>query len=311
MAPQLAFLGLGNMGRGMSKNLIEKGNLDKPLLLWNRTKQRADDLATNLASKFGPNKTKVVDNLHDAAKEADIIFMCMSDDAAVTSAVNTMLQQDVKGKLFVDCTTVHPTTTNTLEKTITAAGAEFVGMPVFGAPAMADNGQLICVLAGAKSSIDKVKPYTTNVTGRAIIDYSDQPAGNATLLKVIGNTFILNLVSQLSEAHVLAEKSGLGVDNLHAFISTMFPGPYTAYSQRMLDGDYYQREEPLFHVDLARKDARHARELADSSGASVRMLGVGQERLERLREEMSENGDIPGLYGVVRKESGLEFKNKG
>jgi 3-hydroxyisobutyrate dehydrogenase-like beta-hydroxyacid dehydrogenase len=176
---------------------------------------------------------------------------------------------------------------------------------------MADNGQLVCVLAGAASAVNKVKPYTTGVIGRANIEYPDQPAGNATLLKVIGNTFIINMVSQLSEGHVLAEKSGLGVDNLQAFLSTMFPGPYTAYSQRMLAGDYYQREEPLFHIDLARKDARHARDLADRSGASVKMLELAQERLDKVKEEIGNQGDIPSVYGVVRKESGLEFKNKG
>ena len=72
--------------------------------------------------------------------------------------------------------------------------------------------------------------------GRADIDLSDQPAGNATRLKVIGNTFILNMVSQLSEGLVLAEKSGLGAENLHQFISELFPGVYTAYSSRMIQG---------------------------------------------------------------------------
>lgn len=176
---------------------------------------------------------------------------------------------------------------------------------------MADNGQLVCVVAGSVSACARVTPYTKGVVGRANVDFSGQPAGNATLLKVIGNTFILNMVSQLSEGHVLAEKSGLGVDNLHNFISTMFPGPYTAYSQRMLQGDYYQRDEPLFHIDLARKDARHARDLADRSGSSVKMLALAQERLEVVKEELGDKGDIPSVYGVVRKESGLEFKNKG
>ncbi|KAH7379612.1 6-phosphogluconate dehydrogenase 2 [Pyrenochaeta sp. MPI-SDFR-AT-0127] len=307
MAPQLAWIGLGNMGRGMCKNLVEKGSLDKPLILYNRTKSRS----TELAAKLGSDKSKVVDTVNDAVRDSDIIFMCLGDDAAVNSAVDKILEENVKGKLIVDCSTVHPDTTNALEKRVTEKGAEFVGMPVFGAPAMADNGQLVCVVAGSTSACAKVTPYTKGVMGRADVDFSGQPAGNATLLKVIGNTFILNMVSQLSEGHVLAEKSGLGVDNLHNFISTMFPGPYTAYSQRMLQGDYYQREEPLFHIDLARKDARHARDLADRSGSSVRMLGLAQERLEVVKQELGDKGDIPSVYGVVRKESGLEFKNKG
>jgi 3-hydroxyisobutyrate dehydrogenase-like beta-hydroxyacid dehydrogenase len=295
----------------MCKNLVEKGNLDKPLILYNRTKKRSDELEAKISSDIGPGKAKVVETINDATKEANIIFMCLGDDAAVNSAVDAILQEDVKGKLIVDCSTVHPDTTNALEKKIIESGAEFVGMPVFGAPAMADNGQLVCVMAGRASAVEQVKPYTKGVMGRANIEYPDQPAGNATLLKVIGNTFVLNMVSQLSEGLVLAEKSGLGVDNLQSFISTMFPGPYTAYAQRMIAGDYYQREEPLFHIDLAKKDARHARDLADRNGASVKMLGLAQERLEKVKEELGDKGDIPSVYGVVRKESGLDFKNKG
>ena len=115
---------------------------------------------------------------------------------------------------------------------------------VFGAPAMADSGQLVCVLAGPAAKVDQVKPYTTGVVGRAIIDFSDQPQKVATLLKIIGNTFISNLIETLAEGHTLAEKSGLGSNNLHRFLEVMFAsGPYTAYSGRMMSGDYYKREE--------------------------------------------------------------------
>lgn len=108
---------------------------------------------------------------------------------------------------------------------------------------MADSGQLVCVLAGPAAAVDKVKPYTTGVMARANIDFSGQPHGKATMLKIIGNTFILNMIEALSEGHVVAEKSGLGVDNLHQFIETMFPGPYAAYSTRMRSGDYHKREK--------------------------------------------------------------------
>ena len=113
---------------------------------------------------------------------------------------------------------------------------------MFGAAAMADNGQLICVIAGDASDVAKVKPYCKGVMGRANIDLSDQPPSKALLLKVIGNTFVLNMVEVLSEGHTIAEKTGLGTENLHQFIENMFPGPYTTYSNRLLSGDYYNRE---------------------------------------------------------------------
>ena len=108
---------------------------------------------------------------------------------------------------------------------------------------MAEGGQLVCVFAGTASAVKKVLPYGKGVMGRANIDYSDQSPSKATLLKIIGNTFILNMIETLSEGHTLAEKSGLGNECLHEFIETMFPGPYTAYSTRMMGGDYYNREE--------------------------------------------------------------------
>lgn len=113
----------------MCKNLVEKGNLDKPLVIYNRTKQRSDDLAAKISSDVGSGKTKIADNIRDAVTGSDIIFMCLGDDAAVNDTVDTILKEDVGGKLIVDCSTVHPDTTNALEKRITGKGAEFVGMP--------------------------------------------------------------------------------------------------------------------------------------------------------------------------------------
>lgn len=218
----------------MCKNLVEKGDLSSPLILFNRTNQRSKDLS----AKLGSDKTKVASTLTEAVENSDVIFTCVGDDKAIKETMDTILEADVKGKLFVDCSTVHPDTTNALSKQITEKGAYFVACPVFGAPAMAESGQLVCVLAGPKDQVQKVIPYTKGVMGRAFIDYSDQEPGAATRMKIIGNTFILNMVEMLSEGHVLAEKSGLGSKNLHQFVEQMFPGPYTAYSNRLMSNDY-------------------------------------------------------------------------
>lgn len=196
---------------------------------------------------------------------------------------------------------------------------------------MADSGQLICVLAGPAAAVEKVRPYTKGVVGRANIDFSNQSQRNATLLKIIGNTFILNAVEALSEGHTLAEKSGLGNANLHQFIELLLPGLYVQYSQRMMEGDYYKREEvcyyrsetinsspkpaltnrpiqPLFDVSLARKDASHALNLAEASGTKMKGVEVAYAHLADVQKHMSSKGDLPGIYGAVRQESGLKFE---
>ncbi|KAI4262562.1 MAG: hypothetical protein L6R42_002262 [Xanthoria sp. 1 TBL-2021] len=292
----------------MVKNLLGKAPLDTPLIISNRNVQRAIDLQAILDP--GKEKTVIAPNVIDAVKAADIVFTCLGDDDAMKQTAKQVSGAfNLDGKLFVDCSTVHPDTTHHLADVFTKAHAEFVACPVFGAPAAADAGQLVCVLAGPEDSIRRVRPYCRGVIGKANIEFSGQPCSKATLLKIIGNTFILNMIEALAEGHTIAEKSGLGNDNLHQFIEIMFPGPYTAYSGRMMSGDYHKREEPLFAVDLARKDAKHAHRLAEASGMSLKDVEVADGHLSHVQEHMGKKGDIAGIYGAVRKESGLKFEN--
>jgi 3-hydroxyisobutyrate dehydrogenase-like beta-hydroxyacid dehydrogenase len=98
--------------KGMCKNLIEKGRFDKPLILFNRTSKRATDLSQSLPS----GKSIVASSIQAAVFSADIIFTCVGDDAAINEIMDEALNGESKGKLFVDCSTVHPETTEGLAK---------------------------------------------------------------------------------------------------------------------------------------------------------------------------------------------------
>ena len=140
---------------------------------------------------------------------------------------------------------------------------------------------------------------------RATIDLSPQPPSRATLLKIIGNTFILSMIAQLAESHVLVEKAGLGVDALQQFIGLVFPGPYEVYSKRMSTGDYWRRREPLFGVQLARKDAGHALDVGERHGVRLNMVQTAVGYLS----EVKDGGDVAGMYGAARARAGLKFEN--
>lgn len=292
-------------GQGMCKNIVEKANLDQPLLLYNRSTQRS----VELSQKLPTGKSEVVEAVEDGVPKSDIIFICLANDHAVESVLDQILKTSVAGKLIIDCSTIHPDTTTKISKAIVGAGAEFVAAPVFGAAAMAESGQLIGVLAGPKSSVDKARPYFKGVMAKAEIDMADEPYSKSTTLKLVGNTFILNMVEQLAEGHVLAEKSGLGTKYLHSWIEQMFPGPYTAYSTRMISGDYYTTEEPKFAVDLAKKDAVHALRLAKASGTRMQNVETAMAHLDAVKEHAGPTGDMVAIYGAVRKEAGLKYEN--
>ena len=292
----------------MVKNLLEKGNLTKPLILYNRTQSRATELSKSLSAP-----TTVAPTVCDAVGPASIVFICLGDDSAVEQTLAHALEStDVKGKLFVDCSTVHPDTTRRQAALIEERGASFVACPVFGAPAIANAGQLICVLAGRREPVSRVIPYCAGVMGRANIDLSQTSgdSGRASTLKLLGNTLIFRMVEAIAEGLTTAEKTGVGVDELHNLIELMFAGPYVGYSNRMRSGEYFEREEPLFAVDLARKDVRHAQDVAAAAGGKMKGLDLVDESLKAVKEHQGEKGDLAGMYGVAREESGLKFENK-
>src|SRR5580700_2105648 len=129
----------------MCKNVVEKGNLDKPVIIFNRTLERALDFQKTLPS----GKSIVAATIEELAIKSAIIFTSVGADEAINETVDNILKSNVKGKIIVDTSTVHPDTTNALAKKVADSGAEFVACPVFGAPAIANSGQLICVLAGS------------------------------------------------------------------------------------------------------------------------------------------------------------------
>ncbi|KLJ05727.1 hypothetical protein EMPG_10817 [Blastomyces silverae] len=325
MAEQVAWIGLGNMGRGMVKNLVAKYPLQTPLIIYNRTQSRASDVASTLTKPV-----TIAPTITEAVGSSTIIFICLSDDNAVTETLQTAVSTcNISGKLFIDCSTVHPDTTRRAANLVESHGGLFVACPVFGTPPVADAGQLICVLAGKRELVERVKPFCAGVMGRTNLDLSTSPTGGptgnddndggkeepvvdpgrASLLKVLGNSLGLNMVDAVAEAMTVAEKSGLGVDALHSFLELMYPGPYVAYSNRMRSGEYHRREEPLFAVDLARKDARHAMDVASAVGVRMKGLELADGYLQGVKKHKGEKGDLAAIYGVVREEGGLKFEN--
>ena len=106
---------------------------------------------------------------------------------------------------------------------------------------MADNGQLLFVLSGPEDTIAKIRPYTKGVMGRAVIEMANKEPGQALLMKITGNTFIVNMVEAVAQGLTMGAATGLGEEYVRQFIEQMFPGPYVAYANRMLEGDYFKK----------------------------------------------------------------------
>jgi 3-hydroxyisobutyrate dehydrogenase-like beta-hydroxyacid dehydrogenase len=232
---------------------------------------------------------------------------------------------DIKGKIYADCSTVHPDTSIKVAKLFSDAGGEFVaGMlhqipgclaanmtkaPVFGASPMAEAGKLIFVTAGPASAQEKLAPYLKDVMGRSVIAMGTD-VSKSSLLKIAGNICVVSFMEVISEAHVFAEKTGLGSEILETMIGDMFGPVLESYSKRLTSGGYAPApdEKAGFGVELAMKDARHALNCAKAAGTKLQVSEVALGNMEKARELQAERPlDSSSMYGTIRHEAGLDF----
>lgn len=107
----------------MTKNLVVKGNLDKPLILYNRTRARAEEHSSVIGH------ATVANSLEEVVEKAQIIWSCLENQEAVLKTYDEFLTSDVKGTLFLECSTIRPEVTDQIAKRVLNAGGEFVAMP--------------------------------------------------------------------------------------------------------------------------------------------------------------------------------------
>ncbi len=93
------------------------------MLVWNRTVDKAERLAAT------SDKLEAAKSLADAVSRADIICLCLADDAAVSGVVDEAVLGPVSGKLFVDLSTVHPDTDQAQADKLQSLGATYIACP--------------------------------------------------------------------------------------------------------------------------------------------------------------------------------------
>jgi 3-hydroxyisobutyrate dehydrogenase-like beta-hydroxyacid dehydrogenase len=93
--------------------------------------------------------------------------------------------ESLRGKVFVDTSTIHPDTSELVARRLGDRGADFIAAPVFGASPVAAAGNLIFAIAGPTRAVEKISPLVLNVMGKSII-HMGQEVQKSSLLKISG-----------------------------------------------------------------------------------------------------------------------------
>ena len=247
---RVGFIGLGIMGGGMARNLIDAGH---DLIVWNRTAARMDPLVTaGAAASAAPA---------EVARDAGIVMICVSDTPDVVAVVHGpggLLEGITPGTLVVDHSTISPAATERLAGAVAAAGGRWIDAPVSGGSEGADRGTLSIMIGGAAEDVARARPYL-EAFGSTITHVGS--VGDGQRVKIVNQ--ILVVVNQLaaSEALLFAQAAGLDLEATLDAVKGGAAGSWMLANRgpQMISRDW----RPGFTIDLQQKDLRLALEAAE------------------------------------------------
>lgn len=247
---RIGFIGLGNMGHPMAKNLEKNG---VALAVYNRSVEKAAD--------FLP-ATEVCQDIPKLVAQSDVIFTMLSNDDAVHAVYETILQSPIQGKLFVDMSTISQEASTQIGTLLRSNEAHFIDAPVAGSTQPAKEGTLIFMVGSENAQLDRVKPYLT-MMGKAVKYLGDQGKGIAAKLCI--NYYLSIIYQGMAETVLFAEKMGISREDMMAIIneSACGNGASKVKTPLLVNNEF----PPAFALDFMLKDVR----LAVEAGADFPM----------------------------------------
>ena len=242
------------MGGRIAKNIMKGGF---SLVVWNRTRSKADELA-----RMG---ARIAESPKAVAESCPIVISMLTDPVVTENVLTgsgdlaglSVLDGVGPGKVVVDMSTNHPLVTRRIAEKVRSKGGDFVEAPVVGGSFIAEQARLTILAAGRKESIDVISPIL-QTTSQKILHVGDIGSGMA--IKLILNLHLWINMAGFSECVVLASRLGVSPKTLtEVFNNTVFKNYVTEYkAQKIIDDEW----SPVATVDLAVKDLRLAMEVA-------------------------------------------------
>lgn len=266
---QVAFVGLGRMGRGMAARLLDAGH---ELAVFNRTPDRAAEL--------GAAGARLASSPRDAADGAAVVVVMVSDDDASRSVwlgADGILAADLApGSYAVECSTLSYDWVLQLADAVTATGMRYVDCPVTGLPDAAAAGELTLLVGGDEDDVAAVRPVLDPLCADLV--YFGR-VGAGTAYKLVINLMGAVQIAAAAEGLALAERAGLDLGQVADVLATgQAASPQVVRnSRRMVAGDH--EVDVVFSGRLRRKDAAYGVALADRLGLAA---PLGREALSGL-----------------------------
>ncbi|MCF7516614.1 MULTISPECIES: NAD(P)-dependent oxidoreductase [unclassified Pseudoalteromonas] len=262
MSMKVAFIGLGVMGYPMAGHLANAGH---NVTVYNRTTVKAQKWASEYQGQYAQTPS-------EAAKGAEIVFMCVGNDDDLRSVVygdKGVLAGMESGSYLVDHTTTSAEVAREVATQAKLQGVAFLDAPVSGGQAGAENGVLTVMVGGDETDFNVVQPVMA-----AFSRFSQLlgEVGSGQLCKMVNQICIAGVVQGLAEGLHFAKQAGLDGEKVIETISKGAAGSWQMENRykTMWAGEY----EFGFAVDWMRKDLGIALDEAKANGATLPMTAT-------------------------------------
>lgn len=284
----VGFLGLGSMGRGMARRLVDAGH---DVTVWNRSPEPVAELVA-AGARAAANPADALD--------AQISFSMLANDAAVEGVFTEDTIRSCRAKTHVMMSSISPSLADRMFSRFESADANYVAAPVLGRPNVAAEGQLNILAAGDDQSIDHAAPFF-DILGKRTWRLGERPS-IANAVKASVNYNIIHAMQAIGESVAMTERLGVDPELFTELLaSTLFGGVvYAGYGSMIAKQEY---SPPGFHVALGRKDLGLAEEVAATTGLAPATMPALIEVFEAaLADPDLKNGDWSVIAEVTRRQ---------
>lgn len=298
-AKKIGFIGLGAMGRGLAGNLVRK-RFD--VTVW--------DIAPAAVDAMVAKGAKRVDSIVALARDVDVICTMVPDAPDVKRVAlgdDGIIAGAHEGLIYIDFSTVDPTTSRTVGAALAEKGIRMLDSPVGRGVPEAEAGTVTFMVGGDAATLEEVRPILEAMSSE-IMHIGDLGAG--TTIKLVNNYLAAGMVAIISEAISFGIKSGVSLEQIIALsdkTGTSNKVLNTVLPNKAFKADY----TPGFASRLAAKDHRLAMSLARDLGIELPVGRAVLDILEACEAEFRDEDFMGSIMRRAERHSGQKLRLKG
>lgn len=292
---KIGFIGLGIMGKPMSKNLIKAGH---ELVVLDRNQTATAEIAA-LGAKTAATPAEI-------ASQVELVITMLPNSPHVKEVVlgaNGVIEGGKPGLVIADMSSIAPLVSREISAALEEKGIAMLDAPVSGGEPKAIDGTLSVMVGGRQEVFDKIAPVLQAMAG-SVVRVGEIGAGN--IAKLCNQTIVAINIAAMSEALVLAAKAGCEPDLVYQAIRGGLAGSTVLDAKAPLVMD--RKFNPGFRINLHIKDLQNVLDTSHEVGAPLPLIAQVMEMMQSLRNDGLGDADHGALIQFYEKMAKIEVR---